>query len=150
MQTGNIGQVVFIYKSETVMTNHFRYATRRVDKKEILGDNSLAEYLSEKLECSVEEAKLLINKHPALQNKSMKKMSEIFDFLFAQGFQPKHIYKIPKILLHSVETTKQRLKELEAYGKSLDSLYVLTKSKKQYMQYFESLVKSNKKTKKSN
>lgn len=112
-----------------------------------MGNNSLAEYLSERLQCSVEEAKVLMHKHPALQNKSMKKMKEILDFLFSQGFKPSQICRVPKILLHSVETTKQRLKELEPFGKHLDSLYLLTKSKKQYMQYFESLVKTSNKAK---
>lgn len=120
---------------------------RRADNKNILGSNSLAEYLSERLQCSVNEAKFLMNKHPALQNKSMKKTKEILDFLFAQGFKPSQICRVPKILLHSVETTKQRLKELEPYGKHLDSLYLLTKSKKQYTQCLEMLVKSSNKTK---
>lgn len=123
---------------------------RRIDNKQILGNNSLAEYLSERLECSVEEAKFLMHKHPALQNKSMKKMKEILDFLFAQGFKPSQICRVPKILLHSVETTKQRLQQLELYGKHLDSLYLLTKSKKQYMQHLESLIKTSSKTKSKN
>lgn len=97
----------------------------------------------------MEEAKMLMYKHPALQNKSMKKMKEILDFLFAQGFKPLQICRVPKILLHSVETTKQRLKELEPYGKHLDSLYMLTKSRKQYMQHFEALVKTSNKAKSS-
>lgn len=110
----------------------------------------MAEYLSERLDCSVEEAKVLMNKQPALQNKSMKKMKEILDFLFAEGFKPSQICRVPKILLHSVETTKQRLKELEPYGKHLDSLYLLTKSKKQYMQHLEALIKTSNKAKSSN
>lgn len=128
---------------------NFRYVARRSDNKQILGNNSLAEYLSERLECSVDEAKVLMIKHPALRNKSMKKMKEILDFLFSQGFKPLQICRVPKILLHSVETTKQRLKELQQYGKHLDSLYLLTKSKKQYMQCLEGLVKgkTNNKTK---
>lgn len=77
----------------------------------------------------------------------MKKMNEILDFLFAQGFKPSQICRVPKILLHSVETTKQRLKELKPYGKYLDSLYLLTKSKKQYMQCFEALIKASSKGK---
>lgn len=138
---------LFFYKYNSGNYFTLRYATRRTDKKQILGDNSLAEYLSERLECSVEEAKMLMNKHPALQNKSMKKMNEILDFLFAQGFKSSQICRVPKILLHSVETTKQRLKELKPYGKYLDSLYLLTKSKKQYMQCFEALVKASGKAK---
>ncbi|KAJ8949593.1 hypothetical protein NQ317_007847 [Molorchus minor] len=84
----------------------------RSDTKLILGDNSLAEYLSERLQCPEEVAKYLISKQPALQNKSLTKMNEMIDFLYKQGFQPIHMRRVPKILLHSVETTKKRLKEL--------------------------------------
>ncbi|KAJ8951185.1 hypothetical protein NQ314_007725 [Rhamnusium bicolor] len=120
------------------------YVKRRSDTKLILGDNSLAEYLSERLECTEEVAKYLISKLPALQSKSLKKMNEMIDFLFAHGFKPIHICRVPKILLHSVDTTRNRLRELEAQGMHLDTLYILTKSQKQYMQYYESLTKSNK------
>lgn len=105
----------------------------------------MTEYLAERLQCSVEDAKVLVCKQPALESKSMKKIKEVLDFLFEQGFQPFQIYRVPKILLHSVETTKKRLKELEPYGRHLDSLYAMTKSKKQYMQFYETLVKSRKK-----
>lgn len=124
-----------------------RYVKRRIDNKQILGNNSVTEYLAERLNCTVEEAKVLISKQPALEKKRMKKIKEVLDFLFAQGFQPYQICRVPKILLHSVETTKKRLKELEPYGRHLDSLYVMTKSKKQYMQFYETLVKSCKKIK---
>lgn len=68
----------------------------------------------------------------------------MIDFLYNQGFSPIHIIKVPKILLHSVETTRKRLLELEALGFKVDSLSVLTKSQKQYMMYYENLVKCNK------
>ncbi|XP_018578179.1 transcription termination factor, mitochondrial [Anoplophora glabripennis] len=120
------------------------YIRRRSDNKLILGDSSLTQYLSERLECTEEVAKYIISKQPALQNKSLKKMNEMIEFLFKHGFKPIHICRIPKILLHGVETTRKRLKELEATGMQLDSLYLLTKSQRQYLQYYELLVKSGK------
>lgn len=93
----------------------------------------------------MEQAKNLIAKHPALKNKSLTKMQEIIDFLLIKGFKPIHIYRVPKILLHSVKTTQARLKELENQNVQLDSLYLLTKSQKQFKQYCEILVKCNKK-----
>lgn len=121
------------------------YLKRRQDNKSVLGNNSLMEYLAHRLECSLEVAKLIVAKHPALNNKSMKKMQEIIDFLYLKGFKPIHIRKIPKILLHSVETTRKRLREMEAVDMHIDSLYMLTKSQKQYQQYYESLLKSKNK-----
>lgn len=71
-------------------------------------------------------------------------MQEIIDFLLKKGFKPIHIYRVPKILLHSVKTTQARLKELENQDVQLDSLYLLTKSQKQFKQYCEAFVKCNK------
>lgn len=72
-------------------------------------------------------------------------MQEIIDFLCSQGYKPIHICRAPKILLHSVETTRNRLKDLEAQGIKLDSLHILTKSHKQFMHFYENLIKTNKK-----
>lgn len=71
-------------------------------------------------------------------------MKEIIDFLYNDGYTPIHIVRNPKILLHSVETTRKRLKELEEQGVKVESLHILTKSQKQYMNYYDSLVKSSK------
>ncbi|KAG5889013.1 hypothetical protein JTB14_033942 [Gonioctena quinquepunctata] len=123
------------------------YVKRRTDNKSILGNNSLVEYLSERLECTEEVAKYIITKQPALQNKRLKKMNEIIDFLLLYGFKPIQICRTPKILLHSVETIKKRLKEMEALGMQLDTLYVLTKSQKQYNQVLETLIANKSKIK---
>ncbi|EFA03770.2 hypothetical protein TcasGA2_TC013881 [Tribolium castaneum] len=60
------------------------YIQRRSDNKSILGNSSLAEYLSERLKCSVEVANYMIIKQPALQNKSLKKLKELIDLLYAE------------------------------------------------------------------
>lgn len=120
-----------------------RYLRRRSDNKSVLGDSSLIEYLSKKLECSTEFAKCILVRQPALKNKSMKKMREIIDFLLSQGFETMHICRVPKILLHSVETSKKRLKELDDQGVHMKSVHILTKSQRQYRQYYESLLKIN-------
>lgn len=111
----------------------------------MLGNHSLIEYLSQKLDCTDIQVKVLLTKLPALENKSMKKMQEMLDFLYTKGFKPIHIYRVPKILLHSVKTVSKRLKEIETENIQLDSLYMLTKSQKQYQQYYESLLRNKKK-----
>lgn len=124
-----------------------RYLKRRSDKKSILGDNSLVEYLSKRLQCKSETVKEILEKQPALKNKSVIKMQEIIDFLFQEGFTPSHIIRIPKILLHSVETIGKRIKELEKVrGTQLNSLHILTKSQKQYQQFYESMLKNKEKS----
>ncbi|KAJ3656219.1 hypothetical protein Zmor_015313 [Zophobas morio] len=120
---------------------------RRSDNKSILGDNSLVEYLSERLECSVAFANYLILKQPSLKNRSLKKLKELIDFLYAAGFKSDHICRVPKILVHSVETVSKRLKHLKEKGIQIDGLSLLTKSQNQYMQYYEVLVKNKNKSK---
>ncbi|XP_057657393.1 transcription termination factor, mitochondrial [Diorhabda carinulata] len=120
------------------------YAKRRSDNKEILGEKeSLVEYLSEKLECSQDISRYLIFKQPALQKKSLRKIEVMIEFLLQKGFTPRHICKTPKILLHSVDTVKKRIKEIETNNIHLDSLVMLTKSQRQYMHFLET-VKCNK------
>ncbi|XP_044267641.1 transcription termination factor, mitochondrial [Tribolium madens] len=123
------------------------YIQRRSDNKSILGNSSLAEYLSERLECSVEIANYMITKQPALQNKSLKKLKELIDLLYAEGFQPQQIIRVPKILVHSVETTRKRLQQLTEKGIKIDTLSLLTKSQNQFMQYYEALLKNKNKSK---
>lgn len=66
-------------------------------------------------------------------------MNEMIDFLLLNGFTKLQICRSPKILLHSLETIKKRLKEIGDRGTKLDTLSVLTKSRKQFEQFLESL-----------
>lgn len=75
------------------------------------------------------------------------KLKELIDFLLISGFTPQHICRNPKILVHSLETTRKRLKLLEEKGLQIDSLHMLTKSQKQFNQNYDALVKSKNKVK---
>lgn len=70
-------------------------------------------------------------------------MSGMIDFLLLYGFKPIQICRSPKIMLHSVETIRKRLRELETSNIQLDSLHILTKSQRQYMSFIDSM-KANK------
>lgn len=70
-------------------------------------------------------------------------MDEIIDFLYEQGFKPFQICITPKIILHSVETMKKRIQELQRQGVYVDNLSVLTKTQKQYQLYLNKLVSEN-------
>lgn len=85
-------------------------------------------------------AKYIISKHPAIQHKSLRKINEMIDFLLCEGFTTEHICRTPKILLHSVDTIRARLKLIEEQGTKLSSLSVCTKSKKQFTQFLESIM----------
>lgn len=129
------------------MLKFFSYIRRRSDNQSILGPNSVIEYLSQKLQCSQELAKYIISKHPAIQKKNLRKINGMIDFLLSKGFTTVHICRTPKILLHSVDTIRERLNLLDAQGTQLNSLSVCTKSKKQFTQFLESISSDkNKKT----
>lgn len=127
----------------------FSSIRRRSDNKSILGKKSFIEYLSHKLQCSQELANYIIFKHPAIQNKNLKKINEMVDFLVCKGFGTTHICRTPKILLHSVDTTRDRLKLIEDQGAHLSSLSVITKSQRQFTQFLEALNSEKNKVEKS-
>lgn len=112
---------------------------RKSDNQLILGEKSFMEFLSQRLQCSQELAKYIISKHPAIQNKNLKKINEMVDFLLCHGFKPIHICRTPKILLHSVDTIRKRLMLLDKQGKQLSGLSVCTKSQKQFSNFLESI-----------
>ncbi|ERL86976.1 transcription termination factor, mitochondrial [Dendroctonus ponderosae] len=124
----------------------YKHLKRESDNRDILGENSVTQYLSQKLHCSDIMAKNIIKKHPQLQNKSLLKINLMIDLLYKYGFTPMHICRVPKVLLHSRKTSEMRLKQLKAFGKLPDSLYILTKSQKQYLQHLDNLVKENTKS----
>lgn len=110
-----------------------------------MGNNSLTEYLSQKLKCSIEEANYIITKLPALKAKSVKKIDEIITYLYEFQFKPIQICVSPKILLHSVDTVKKRVQELQKEGVHIDNLNILIKTQKKYAVYYNKLVSTNKK-----
>lgn len=85
----------------------------------------------------------MIKKHPQLQNKSLLKINLMIDLLYKYGFTSVHICRVPKVLLHSRKTSEMRLKQLKAFGKLQDRLYMLIKSRKQYLNQLDNLVKEN-------
>ncbi|XP_030753578.1 transcription termination factor, mitochondrial [Sitophilus oryzae] len=124
---------------EETLLKHIR---REMENKDILGEYSVTEYLSNKLECSENVAKYLIRKHPQLQTRSILKLRETIDFLYKHGFTSTHICRVSKILLHSKKTTEKRIKSLATLGVKSVSLYILTKSQKQYEEHIDNLLKS--------
>lgn len=128
-----------------VFTNIFRCITRQIENKKILGtDSSIEEYLSKRLECSLENAKYLTEKNPAIIKMNSSKVKEMLDYLYEQGYTPAHVIRVPRILVHSLETTKSRLKHLKQYGFVPPSLTFLCKSKKDFDKYVKKYIKANK------
>lgn len=72
---------------------------------------------------------------------NISKMKEMMDYLFMLGFSPSHILRVPRILIHSLETTKSRLEQLKQLGYVPPSLAILCKSKRDYDKYIKKYCK---------
>ncbi|KAF7283439.1 hypothetical protein GWI33_000524, partial [Rhynchophorus ferrugineus] len=94
---------------EETLLKHIQRVTQN---QNILGENSAAEYLSAKLDCTESVVNFIINKHKQLKTTSVLKLCQTIDFLYKYGFTSKQICGVPKILLHSTKTTEKRIKEL--------------------------------------
>lgn len=112
---------------------------RAAVKKELLGGGSVVEYLSQQLQCDTETVEYLNSKYPSILRVQVSKLKEVFDFVYAEGYTPQHVCQVPRILFHSLETTKSRLLELRDLGYNPHTLMVLCKTKRQYKQFVEQL-----------
>jgi len=110
-------------------------------RKQLLGENSVVEYLCQQLQCDIETVEYLSSKYPSLLRVHVSKLKEIFDFVYGEGFTPQQVCQVPRILLHSLETTQSRLTELRNLGYNPQSLMVLCKSKRQYTQFLEHVIR---------
>jgi hypothetical protein len=110
-----------------------------VVKKQLLRGGSVVEYLSQQLQCDIETVEYLNSKYPSILRVQVSKLKEVFDFVYAEGYTPQHVRQVPRILFHSLETTKSRLSELRDLGYNPHTLMALCKSKRQYKQFVEQL-----------
>jgi hypothetical protein len=97
----------------------------------------VVEYLSQQLQCDTETVEYISSKNPSILRVHVPKLKEILDFLYREGFTPQHVCQVPRILCHSLETTKSRLAELREIGYNPSTLIVLCRSKRQYAQFLE-------------
>lgn len=122
-----------------------RCITRQVENRKILGSHSsVEEYLSKRLECTIENAKYLTEKYPAIMKMNILKMKEMLDFIYAQGYTPAHVCRVPRILIHSLETTKIRVQQLKQIGYTPPSLAILCKSKRDFDKILKKYAKHKK------
>lgn len=128
-----------------------------MDEKELLGDRTLVEYVADRLGYDVQTTKLVLDKHPAIYNVRVTKVREddrskprdlaihshhhpqikdILDyFLNESEFTAHDVAQVPRILCHSLATTRQRLDELRALGCKPSSLVIVCRSANEYRKF---------------
>jgi len=107
------------------------------DSKSLLSeDYTIVDYLSDRLGYDTETTKHIISKHEPVVRVRITKIKEILDYLLdEEKFQPYEIANVPRILCHSLETTKKRLDELKSYHCRPTSLVIVCKSQNEYQKF---------------
>ncbi|XP_037826754.1 transcription termination factor, mitochondrial [Lucilia sericata] len=110
-----------------------------LDELEVLGNKtSVAEYIGERLGFSAEEAQAIMDKHPQVNTVRVTKIKEVLDYLLDEAkFTRYEIAQVPRILCHSLETTKQRMEELKKFGCRPSSLVIVCRSKREYDKFLK-------------
>ncbi|XP_055695314.1 transcription termination factor, mitochondrial [Lutzomyia longipalpis] len=107
------------------------------ENRAILGRNETAlEYLCERLGYDQQTMMYIMSKHPAALRVRVTKIKEILDYLLIEaGFSPQDIAQVPRILCHSLETTRSRLNELKNHGCTPSTLTIVCKSQREYEKF---------------
>ncbi|XP_053695342.1 uncharacterized protein LOC128742877 [Sabethes cyaneus] len=105
----------------------------------LLGDHgTILEYLQKRLGLDEEVANSIIIKVPSVQNVRMTKIKSVIDYLLNElNYSPYDIALNPRILMHSLETTKRRMEQLRQLGCRPRSLVIVCKSQRQYNQFMD-------------
>ncbi|XP_030377037.1 transcription termination factor, mitochondrial [Scaptodrosophila lebanonensis] len=115
-----------------------------LDELRVLGKfSSVAEYMADRLGFSVQETKAIMDKHPQVHTVRVTKIKEVLDYLLNDAqFSRFEVAQVPRILCHSLKTTKARMEELKSIGCRPSSLVIVCRSKREYekfLQYWMSL-----------
>lgn len=131
-----------------------------MDEKELLGDRTLVEYVADRLGYDVNTTKFVLDKHPAIYTVRVTKVrrlmliyldtinkfkspissqiKEILDyFLNESEFTANDVAQVPRILCHSLTTTRARLNELRSLGCKPSSLVIVCRSRNEYRKFIE-------------
>lgn len=119
---------------ENILQRSFKIS---MDEDKILeGKDSAVEYVAERLGFSEEVTQAIMNKHPAVLKVRVPKIKEVLDYLLdEEDFTRHEVAQVPRILCHSLKTTKQRIAELKSVGCRMSSLAIVCKSKREYAKF---------------
>ncbi|XP_016962068.1 transcription termination factor, mitochondrial [Drosophila biarmipes] len=110
-----------------------------LDELKVLGQfSSVVEYLAHRLGFSVSEAKAIMDKHPQVHTVRVTKIKEVLDYLLDEAkFTRFEIAQVPRVLCHSLKTTKERMEELMSHGCRPSSLVILCRSRREYDKFLQ-------------
>lgn len=113
-----------------------------LDELKVLGEfSSVVEYLAHRLGFSTSEAKAIMDKHPQVHTVRVTKIKEVLDYLLDEAqFTRFEVAQNPRILCHSLKTTKERMEELKSHGCRPSSLVILCRSRREYDKFLQNWI----------
>lgn len=124
-----------IRATEDILTTSLAISQER---KTLLGEKGVIEYLSHRLGYEPELMKHMIQKNELVLKVRPAKIKEILDYLLIEEkYEPFHVARCLKVLLHSSETTKKRMEELKSHGCRPTSLVILCHSQNLYNEFLQ-------------
>ncbi|XP_055643159.1 uncharacterized protein LOC129779609 [Toxorhynchites rutilus septentrionalis] len=117
---------------------------------DVLGENqSIVEYLCQRLGFSRDVTNSIILKCPSVRNVRITKVKNVIDYLLNElDYNPYDIALNPRILMHSLQTTRKRMEQLKEIGCRPYSLVIVCKSKRQYELFIKEWLATNERKKK--
>ncbi|XP_049301358.1 transcription termination factor, mitochondrial [Anopheles funestus] len=120
------------------------------DSGALLGENeTIVEYFCKRLGFDREVANSIIIKTPSVRNVRITKVKKVIDYLLDElDYKPNDIALNPRILMHSLQTTKKRMAQLKEIGCRPKSLIIVCKSQRQYDMFVKEWIASKERKKK--
>ncbi|KAH8393545.1 hypothetical protein KR200_004542 [Drosophila serrata] len=110
-----------------------------LDELQVLGEfSSVVEYVAHRLGFTVNEAKGIMDRHPQVHTVRVTKIKEVIDYLLDEAkFTRFEVAQVPRILCHSLKTTKKRIEELKSHGCRPSSLVIICRSRREYDKFLK-------------
>ncbi|XP_016990071.2 transcription termination factor, mitochondrial [Drosophila rhopaloa] len=110
-----------------------------LDELKVLGEfSSVVEYLAHRLGFNPSETKTIMDRHPQVHTVRVTKIKEVLDYLLDEAkFTRFEIAQVPRILCHSLKTTKMRMDELKSHGCRPSSLVIICRSRREYDKFLQ-------------
>lgn len=109
-----------------------------MDEKNLLGNGTLVDYIGQRLGFDAITAKHIVDKHPQIYTVRATRVKEILDYLLLETeHTAADVAMVPRILCHSLQTTRTRLDELRSMGCRPTSLVIVCKSANEYRKFIE-------------
>ncbi|XP_055596410.1 uncharacterized protein LOC129746643 [Uranotaenia lowii] len=116
----------------------------------LLGENeTIVEYFQRRLGFDREITNSIFLKLPSVKNIRITKVKKVIDYLLEElDYLPQDIALNPRILMHSLTTTRKRMAQLQELGCRPSSLVVVCKSQVQYEKFIKDWIEAKDRKKK--